>query len=74
MEELKKMLEKAEELGWSYDIIEEDDRRYVELGKYSPAGEDFHMDIDIGKKFRRQISWITWLTMDLTRMNMRKCI
>lgn len=28
MKELKKLLEKAEELGWSYDIIEEDDRRY----------------------------------------------
>lgn len=50
MKELKKLLEKAEELGWSYDIIEEDDRRYVELGKYSPSGEDFHMDIDIGKE------------------------
>ncbi|WP_087281971.1 hypothetical protein [Eubacterium sp. An3] len=50
MEELKKLLSKAEELGWKYDIREEDKRRYVELQKYSPAGEDFHMDIDIGKE------------------------
>ncbi|WP_204246076.1 hypothetical protein [Eubacterium sp. An3] len=51
MEELRKLLSKAEDLGWSYGIYEEDAKHsYVRLRKCSPAGEDFHMDIDIGKE------------------------
>lgn len=46
MDKLKKILNKAEELGWSYSIQKEDDRNYVELQTHSPAGEDFYMDID----------------------------
>lgn len=34
----KKLREKAEELGWS---LYEDENGGIELGKYSPAGEDF---------------------------------
>lgn len=34
----EKLREKAEELGWS---LYEDENGGVELGKYSPAGEDF---------------------------------
>ena len=54
--ELEKLLENAEGLGWSYTIYQEpegtyngwhcDERNYVELEKYSPAGEDFSMIID----------------------------
>lgn len=47
--ELKRILEKTEELGWRREIYIEpgqSSRTYVELGKYSPAGEDFSMVID----------------------------
>lgn len=47
--ELQRMLDKAEELGWSYTVYEEpgqSSRTYVEMEKYSPAGEDFSMVID----------------------------
>lgn len=51
MEELRKLLSKAEDLGWGYGIYEEDAKHsYVRLRKYSPAGENFHMDIDFGKE------------------------
>ena len=51
-EELKVMLETAEELDWSYTVwIEpsQNNRTYAEMGNYSPAGEDFHMIIDFDK-------------------------
>lgn len=47
--ELQRMLDKAKELDWSYMVYEEpshNSRTYVEMGKYSPAGEDFLMTID----------------------------
>ena len=50
---LLKLLEKAEELDWSYEVYYEPkyqhsryERYYVELEKYSPAGEDFIMMIE----------------------------
>lgn len=45
---LQRMLDKAEELGWSYTVYEEqgqNNRMYVELENYSPAGEDFIMTV-----------------------------
>lgn len=47
--ELQRMLDKAEELDWSYTVYEEpgqNNRMYVEMEKYSPAGEDFIMTIE----------------------------
>lgn len=54
--ELEKILTVAEGLDWSYTIWNEpegnfggwhhSERNYVELGKYSPEGEDFSMIID----------------------------
>lgn len=47
--ELQRMFDKAEELDWFYTVYEEADqngRTYVEMEKYSPAGEDFLMIID----------------------------
>ncbi len=47
--ELQQILDKAEELDWSYTVYEEpsqNNRTYAEMGKYSPAGEDFLMIID----------------------------
>lgn len=59
-EELEQLLNKAEELDWNYTIWNEpegnfggwhhNERNYVELGKYSPEGEDFSMIIDFDKK------------------------
>ena len=49
---LKQLLDKAEEMEWSYTLyIEEsqDNRTYAEMEKYSPAGEDFLMVIDFDK-------------------------
>jgi hypothetical protein len=49
---LKAMLDKAEELEWSYDVwIEEsrNSRTYAELERYSPAGEDFSIIVDFEK-------------------------
>lgn len=47
--ELQRMLDKAEELDWSYEVYAESDRdetrTYAEMEKYSPAGEDFLMNI-----------------------------
>ncbi len=46
---MKSLMEKAEELGWWWTAwIEENqsNRTYVEIGKNSPAGEDFSMIID----------------------------
>lgn len=55
-EELEQLLANAEKLDWSYTIYLEpagshnrwhcEERNYVELEKYSPAGEDFGMIID----------------------------
>lgn len=47
--EMKKLLEKSESLGWwwkSYIEESQNNRTYVEIGKHSPAGEDFSMIID----------------------------
>jgi len=47
--ELQQMLDKVEELGWSYTVYEDlsrNDRHYAEIRKPSPAGEDFSMIID----------------------------
>ena len=54
--ELEQLLVNAEKLEWSYTIYQEpegtyngwhcNERNYVELEKYSPAGEDFSMMID----------------------------
>ncbi len=54
--ELECLLDNANELDWSYVIYQEpkktydgcycNERNYVELEKYSPAGEDFSMIID----------------------------
>ena len=46
---MKTLLTKAEELGWWWNAwIEEsqNNRTYVEISQYSPAGEDFSMIID----------------------------
>ena len=53
---LDQLLGNAEGLNWNYTICQEpegthngwhcDERNYVELEKYSPAGEDFSMIID----------------------------
>ena len=53
---LEQLLNSAEGLDWNYTIYQEpegtyngwhcDERNYVELEKYSPAGEDFSMIID----------------------------
>lgn len=49
--DLKKLLEKAEDLDWNYTIWNESDKRnYVELSKYSPLGEYFSMIIDFDTK------------------------
>ena len=51
--DLKLILQKAEELDWTSTVwIEEsqNDRTYAELGKHSPAGEDFSMVIDFDKE------------------------
>lgn len=50
---LGRMLEKAEELDWRFTVYDEPnqgDRAYVEMEKYSPAGEDFIMTIDFNKE------------------------
>ena len=54
--ELEQLLENTDGLNWSYTIYQEpegtyngwhcNERNYVELEKYSPAGEDFGMIID----------------------------
>lgn len=47
--ELQALLDKAEEMDWSYSAYIETsrgNRAYVEMGQYSPAGEDFNMVID----------------------------
>lgn len=43
-EEFKKLFEKIKELGWKVNIESD---VLVSLGKYSPAGQDFYIDIDI---------------------------
>lgn len=51
--ELKLILQKAEELDWTSTVwIEpsQNDRTYAEIGKHSPAGEDFSMVIDFDKE------------------------
>lgn len=51
--DLKLMLEKAEELGWTstvWEVPSQNNRTYAELEKYSPAGEDFLMVIDFDKE------------------------
>ena len=57
---LEELLAIAEEVGWNYTIWNEpegsyggwhhNERNYVELSKYSPAGEDFSMIIDFDKE------------------------
>lgn len=54
--ELEQLLSNAEGVDWNYTIYHEpeetrngwhcNERNYVELEKYSPAGEDFSMIID----------------------------
>lgn len=47
--ELQRMLDKADEMDWSYTVYEEPgqkNRTYAEMEKHSPAGEDFIMIID----------------------------
>jgi len=54
--ELDQLLGNAEDIDWNYTIYQEpegtyngwrcEERNYVELEKYSPAGEDFSMIID----------------------------
>lgn len=47
--ELQRLLDKAEDLDWSCSVYVEpgrNSRTYVEMEKYSPAGEDFSMVID----------------------------
>ena len=61
-EALESMLDKTEELDWSYTIYREpeearngwrcEERNYVELEKYSPAGEDFGMIIGRPRRIR----------------------
>ena len=50
-EELQEMLDKAEELDWTYKLWQEErgGRTYVEMFKPSDAGEDFGMCIDFEK-------------------------
>lgn len=58
---MKLMLDKAEELDWSCTVYIEPtqkNRTYVEMSKFSPAGEDFGMIID----FDRTRQWTTSLT------------
>lgn len=43
-EEFKKLFEKIEELGWKVNV--ESDTS-VSLGKYSPAGQDFYIFVDL---------------------------
>lgn len=43
---LDKLLEVARELGWNWAIYREPERNYIELSKYSPAGEEFGMVIN----------------------------
>ena len=53
--ELQRMLDKAEELDWSYSVYVEpsqNNRTYAEMEKYSPAGEDFLMIIDFDRRSR----------------------
>ena len=48
MENLKKLLEVAEELDWICNVCAEENpkRNYIEMQKYSPAGEDFYIIVD----------------------------
>lgn len=51
--DLELILQKAEELDWTSTVwIEpsQNDRTYAEIGKHSPAGEDFSMVIDFDKE------------------------
>lgn len=51
-EELQKLLEKAEEMDWSYEVevsSAQNEDSYVDLETYSPAGEDFIMTIFFDK-------------------------
>lgn len=48
-EELQELLNKSKELGWSYSVYiapTQNNRTFVEMIKYSPAGEDFSMIVD----------------------------
>ena len=46
-EKLQAILDEAESNGWKCCITKEDGgRTYVDLSKYSPAGEDFGMTVD----------------------------
>ena len=44
-ERMEALNRKAEELDWSWD---EDEDGYVQLSKYSPAGEDFFIVVNAG--------------------------
>ena len=46
MNELEKLLDRSEELDWSYNIYD----GYVELEKYSPLGEDFIITINFNQR------------------------
>lgn len=49
--ELENFLEKADELGWLYIFNkEESGRTYVDIGIYSPLGEDFNMTVNFSEE------------------------
>lgn len=50
-EELQELLDKAEEMDWTYEVYEEEGngRTYAELFKQSDAGEDFSVLVDFKK-------------------------
>lgn len=51
-EDLEKLLEKAENLGWSYHLYKYgSESTYVELKRYSPAGEEFIMTVDFLEEY-----------------------
>ena len=52
MKDLKELLEKTEQLDWSFKIYNETNptRNYVDMQKYSPAGEDFGFVVDFNEE------------------------
>ena len=52
MKNLKELLEKTEQLDWSFEIYNETNptRNYVDMQKYSPAGEDFYITVDFNEE------------------------
>ena len=62
----KALLDTIEAQGWWYNIC---DDGLIEIGKYSPAGEDFSFDIE-GKDIAAEVQQYY---EDLTLTNTRKC-